>query len=290
MGTLGIFVDRQTLSYSKKLSMLMRFRDVAESLGHRSYFIFPVELKKIAKLDGLLIRSRTDPLNVSYVAARMATMHNIPVIDNPEAIRVCSDKVNMYLHLMHADISIPRTELMARKEEVGPADALGYFEQLGPQIILKEPSTSYSNRVKRVHRVEDFIQTARAYLKMADEVVVQEFVESDEDWRIGVLNGQFLFASRYVLPREADQAQAIDSEEIPYYGIEMVRQAEVPSGAIELAIQASRAIGSGLFSVDIKERAGKMYVIEVNDNPSLESGEEDLYPDISERIIGELLG
>ena len=120
MGTLGIFVDRQTLSYSKKLSMLMRFRDVAESLGHRSYFIFPVELKKIAKLDGLLIRSRTDPLNVSYVAARMATMHGIPVIDNPEAIRVCSDKVNMYLHLMHAKVPIPRTELMVRKEEIGP--------------------------------------------------------------------------------------------------------------------------------------------------------------------------
>jgi glutathione synthase/RimK-type ligase-like ATP-grasp enzyme len=289
MGILGIFVDRQTLSYSKKLSMLMRFRDVAESLGHRSYFIFPVELKKISKLDGLLIRSRTDPLNVSYVAARMASIHGIPVIDNPEAIRVCSDKVNMYLHLMRAEVPIPRTELMVRKEIV-PADARNCFERLGAQVVLKEPSTSYSNRVKRVHRVEDFLQTARAYLKMADELVVQEYIESEEDWRIGVLNGRFLFASRYVLPREADQVQAVDSEEIPYYGIEMVREEEVPAGAVDLAILASQAIGSGLFSVDIKERQGKMYVIEVNDNPSLESGEEDFYPDISERIIDELLG
>ncbi len=288
MGTLGIFVDRQTLSYSKKLGMLMRFRDVAESLGHRCYYIFPVELKKIAKLDGLLIRSRTDPLNVSYVAARMATMHGIPVIDNPEAIRICSDKVNMYLHLMQAKVSIPLTELLVRKELV-PADARGYFEQLGNQVVLKEPSTSYSNRVKKVHRVEDFLQTARSYLKMADELVVQEYIESEEDWRIGVLDGRFLFASRYVLPRESDQVQAVDSEEIPYFGIEMVRQEEVPSGAIDLAIQASQAIGSGLFSVDIKERQGKMYVIEVNDNPSLESGEEDIYPDTSERIIAELL-
>jgi len=289
MGTIGIFVDRQTLSYSKKLSMLMRFRDVAESLGHRSYFIFPVELKKIVKLDGLLIRSRTDPLNVSYVAARMATMHGIPVIDNPEAIRVCSDKVNMYLHLMQAKVPIPRTEILVRKK-IAPSDARSYFERLGPQVVLKEPSTSYSNRVKRVHRVEDLLQTARAYLKMADELVMQEFIESDEDWRIGVLNGRFLFASRYVLPRESDQVQAVDSEEIPYYGIEMMREDQVPRGAIDLAIHACQAIGSGLFSVDIKEREGKMYVIEVNDNPSLESGEEELYPDISERIIVELLG
>ena len=69
----------------------------------------------------------------------------------------------------------------------------------------------------------------------------------------------------------------------------MVRQDEVPSGAIDLAIQACHAIGTGLFSVDIKERQGRMYVIEVNDNPSLESGEEDLYPEIFERIIVELL-
>jgi len=289
MGTIGIFVDRQTLSYSKKLSMLMRFREVAESLGHRPYFIFPVELKKIVKLDGLLIRSRTDPLNVSYVAARMATLHGIPVIDNPEAIRVCSDKVNMYLHLMQAKVPIPRTELLVRKEIV-PSDARDCFERLGSPVVLKEPSTSYSNRVKKVHRVEDFLQTAHAYLKMADELVVQEYIESEEDWRIGVLNGRFLFASRYVLPRESDQEQAVDSEEIPYYGIEMMREDEVPGGAIDLAIHACKVVGSGLFSVDIKERKGNMYVIEVNDNPSLESGEEEFYPDISERIIVELLG
>lgn len=288
MGTLGIFVDRQTLSHSRNLSTLMRFRDAAEALGHRSYFIFPVELKKISKLDGLLIRSRTDPLNVSYVAARMATMHGIPVIDNPDAIRFCSDKVNMYLHLMRSEVLIPRTEILVRKELL-PVDAMRFFDELGSPIVLKEPSTCYSNRVKKVNRPEDFLQTARAYLKMSDDLVVQEYIDSEEDWRIGVLNGRFLFASRYVLPRESDRLQAADSEEIPYFGIEMVARDEVPGEAIDLAVKASKSIGDGLFTVDIKERQGRMYVIEVNDNPSLESGEEDLYPDIFERIIIELL-
>ena len=64
---------------------------------------------------------------------------------------------------------------------------------------------------------------------------------------------------------------------------------EVPKKAIDLAIQASQAIGRGLFSVDIKERQGKMYVIEVNDNPSLESGEDGCYPDIYHKIVKRLL-
>jgi len=37
--------------------------------------------------------------------------------------------------------------------------------------------------------------------------------------------------------------------------------------------------------VDIKESNGKLYVIEVNDNPSLEGGEDSYYPDMFRRII-----
>ncbi len=34
-------------------------------------------------------------------------------------------------------------------------------------------------------------------------------------------------------------------------------------------------MGDGLYGVDLKEVGGNVYVIEVNDNPSIESGVED---------------
>jgi hypothetical protein len=34
-------------------------------------------------------------------------------------------------------------------------------------------------------------------------------------------------------------------------------------------------MGDGLYGVDLKERGGRAYVMEVNDNPTLETGEED---------------
>ncbi len=34
-------------------------------------------------------------------------------------------------------------------------------------------------------------------------------------------------------------------------------------------------MGDGLYGIDIKERQGKYYVIEVNDNPNIDSGCED---------------
>ncbi len=42
-----------------------------------------------------------------------------------------------------------------------------------------------------------------------------------------------------------------------------------------LAVQTCRPIGEGFYGVDIKESAGKYYVIEVNDNPSIDYGWED---------------
>jgi glutathione synthase/RimK-type ligase-like ATP-grasp enzyme len=40
--------------------------------------------------------------------------------------------------------------------------------------------------------------------------------------------------------------------------------------------------------VDIKNTNGDAYVIEVNDNPSLESGEDTYYPDVYQSIISHL--
>jgi glutathione synthase/RimK-type ligase-like ATP-grasp enzyme len=43
-----------------------------------------------------------------------------------------------------------------------------------------------------------------------------------------------------------------------------------------VALKAARAIGAGLYGVDIKETNGEIVVVEVNDNPNLEHGVGDL--------------
>ncbi len=51
---------------------------------------------------------------------------------------------------------------------------------------------------------------------------------------------------------------------------------DAPPRVIDAALKAARAIGPGLYGVDIKETDGAIVVIEVNDNPNLEHGVEDL--------------
>ena len=288
MSKLGIFVNRQTLSSSGQLTTVVKCRDVAESMGHTAEFIFPVDIKKIPRLDALFIRANTDPMNITYVAAKMAQMYGIPVIDDPNSIQICADKINMYMHLMKKNVSMPRTKFL-KKKELDEVLAKQLFEELGMPLVLKEPSTSFSVRVEKVSSVSELLKIARRFFKLSDWIVVQEYIESRFDWRVGVINGQLLYACRYIIPSETFKIQASVNGHIVYCDVESVPADQVPPEVIELGREAGNAIGKGMYGVDIKESNGKVYVIEVNDNPSLDGGEDAHYPEMFQKIISYLM-
>jgi len=289
MADLGVFVDRQVMGSSEQLTALIRLREQAEAMGHGVYFIFPVEVRKVARVDGLFIRSRTDPLHISYVAAKIAEFHGIPVIDDPVSIQVCSDKVNMYLHLMEKQVRIPETRFLS-KGDITRSGAEDVFSTLGKPVILKEPSTSFSLRVEKVETVDQFLKVARRFIKLSDWIVAQHYLSSSYDWRIGVLDGELLYAAQYIIPSETFKIQDTVNGHLVYCAVRSVPAPEVPRPVIETGLAAARAIGRGLYGVDIKECDGVPYVIEVNDNPSLEGGEDTSYPDLNRRIVAALVG
>ncbi|ABS56143.1 RimK domain protein ATP-grasp [Methanoregula boonei 6A8] len=287
MSRLGIFVDRKTLSNAEQLTALIHCRDVAEALGHNAEFLFPVDINKIPKMDALFIRARTDPKNITYVAARMAEFHGIPVIDDANSIQICGDKINMYSHLIRMNVALPRTVFLP-KTDLTVEKVTELFDTLGTPLILKEPSTSFSQRVEKVSDIAEFFRVARRFIKMSDRIVVQQFVESKYDWRVGVLDGKLLYACKYTIPSVTFKIQASVNGHIVYCGVESMPEAAVPPHVVQLGIEAGNAIGNGLYGVDIKNNNGDACVIEVNDNPSLESGEDACYPQIYEQIIGHL--
>lgn len=49
----------------------------------------------------------------------------------------------------------------------------------------------------------------------------------------------------------------------------------MPEQVVNTALKAASLIGDGLYGVDLKFVDGKVYVIEVNDNPNIDFGVED---------------
>ena len=66
---------------------------------------------------------------------------------------------------------------------------------------------------------------------------------------------------------------------------------EAPKNVISLATRAARLIGNGLYGVDLKVIGGRPKIIEINDNPNIDSGVEDriLGPVLYERIMRHFL-
>ena len=54
----------------------------------------------------------------------------------------------------------------------------------------------------------------------------------------------------------------------------MLRTLWAPPAVIETALKAARLIGDGLYGIDLKENDRGVFVIEINDNPNLDSDVE----------------
>lgn len=285
MADIACFVERYTVSRAEELTALVNFKLAAHQLGHRLEYIFRKDIAKVPDYDALFIRSLTDPLNAAYVAARTAELHGMKVIDDPDSIIICCDKINMYMHLMRARVPIPDTRFIGKSELDRQAMAQ-LFEELGPTLILKAPHTSFSMHVDKVDSVPEFQEVARRYFRRADEIVVQRFVPSRFDWRVTTLDGEVLFVCKYVMPGSSWKIQRNDNGHIVWAKIEAVDPAAVDPRLLEIGLEAANAIGRGLYGVDIKEIDGEYVVIEVNDNPNIDAGGEDACsPKVYERII-----
>ena len=76
-----------------------------------------------------------------------------------------------------------------------------------------------------------------------------------------------------------------------YGRVEAVPLDLVPKPVVRAALRASELIGDGLYGVDIKVVGKRVVVVEVNDNPSIDSGLEDaiLKESLYERVMAVFL-
>ena len=290
MGQLGIYVERYTISNSEEMTALMRLSQVARKLGHRVDFIFRPEMYKIPSCDAVYIRALTDPLNSAYVVSRAAEMHGVRVIDDSDSIRICCDKVNMYRHLVRGGVAIPETRFL-EGTDISISSGKRLLAELGSPVVLKAPNSSFSMYVERASTPEEVVKVARRLLRRADRVIVQSFVQSSFDWRVGVIGGEPLYVCQYTIPKKRWKILTYTANGKTYYGpVKGVKLAVAPPGLLDTAVRAANAIGKGLYGVDLKQMGDEYVVIEVNDNPSINAGEEDQVDgDLYERLIKFLL-
>jgi glutathione synthase/RimK-type ligase-like ATP-grasp enzyme len=249
---------------------LKEFVKAADKLNIDVEFITKEDFHRLPEFDGLFIRETTAVNHHTFRFSHRASALGLAVIDDPTSILRCANKVYLAELFERHKIPAPRTVLIHKK------DFKSKLEAISLPAILKEPDSSFSRGVIKVESREVLIKTLKTMFENSDMILAQEYLPTDFDWRVGVLDGKPLYVCKYYMAKNHWQIyRQGKTGDVEDGRVETFSLSQAPAAVVNLAVQTCRPIGEGFYGVDLKERDGKYFVIEVNDNPSIEAGFED---------------
>lgn len=249
---------------------LRKFCKAAELLGMATELITKEDYGRISEFDALFIRDTTYVNQYTYRFARRAASEGLVVIDDPQSIVRCTNKVYLAELLQRHKVPTPRTIVLHRDANPDPVLELGF------PCVLKKPDSAFSAGVVKVKDPDELDLRLKEFFSESDLLLVQEFLPTTFDWRIGILDRQPLYACKYFMAQGHWQIIKQDREGRGRYGRSETLPVELaPRRAVQAALKAANLIGDGFYGVDVKESDGNFFVIEVNDNPNVDSKYED---------------
>ncbi len=268
---LAILVNPKEAEPPSNARALKRFEKAAKGLGMDVDFIDKSDYGHVAEYDALFIRETTAVNHHTYRFARRAAREGLIVLDDPVSILRATNKVFLAELMDRHRIPQPQTLLIHR------GNVSHIAEQLGFPCVLKQPDSQFSRGVIKVENSTELRRLTRELLERSDIIIAQSFEPTEYDWRVGVLDGEPLYACRYFMAQGHWQVVHREGSKTQEGEHETIDVVEIPDNVRRIAVQAARAVGNGLYGVDLKQIGTVVKVIEVNDNPNIDYGVEDLY-------------
>ena len=267
---MAILFDPKAPEVASDEPAIDKFIKAAAGLGIHAEVIGKEDFARVAEFDALFIRETTSVNHHTYRFSRRAVAEGLVVIDDPESILKCTNKVYLAELLDRRKILTPPTLIVHRDnlDQIVP--------QLGLPCILKQPDSAFSQGVIKADTEAEVIQQAGDMLEHSDLVIAQKFLPTAFDWRIGIIDRKPIYACQYFMAGKHWQIINPKGDEDSRYGRVKTLPVELaPATVVRTALKAANLIGDGLYGVDLKHVGRQCYVIEVNDNPTIQSGFED---------------
>ena len=234
-------------------------------------FITRADIGRLTEFDAQLIRETTFANHYTYRFSRRAAADGLVTIGDPDSILKYNNKVDVAELLARHNIPTPKTLLVhgVNADQIVPYLAL--------PCVLKQPDSSFSRGVVKVEAKDELPAKVNALLEKSAMINAQEWLPTEFDWRVRILDRRPLFVAKYVFParhwqviRRDEQRRKV--EEGPTLAVSV---GEAPQEVVTIALRAANRIGDGFYGVDVKQVGNRCCVIEVNDNPNVDAGNED---------------
>jgi glutathione synthase/RimK-type ligase-like ATP-grasp enzyme len=268
---------------------IQKFIKAGDQAGFTVELITKNDFGDLIQYDALFIRETTYVNHHTFRFAKKAESLGLAVIDDPESILKCTNKVYLYELLTANKILTPKSFVISKENYKNLPEKLAF------PFILKQPDGAFSKGVFKITNSDEYKQISGNMFQKSDLIIAQEYLPTPFDWRVGVIDGKPLFVCKYFMASQHWQIVNWNAKEASRDGNdESISVDQAPAGLIRTALKATSLIGKSLYGVDMKEVDGKFYVIEINDNPNLDAGVEDkmlkdkLYTTIMEVFLNKI--
>ena len=250
---------------------LQKFIKAGKKLKINVELIQKKDYSKLGEYDALFIRETTKLNHYTFRFAKKADTEGMVVMDDPESIIKCTNKVYLNELMSMNKVPVPKTAVLQKGNLKALEETLSY------PVVLKIPDGSFSRGVFKAMNEKELRDIVANSFKDTDLILAQEYLYTAFDWRIGMLNRQPIFACQYFMSKHHWQiVKHGPSGRFEQGGGKTWRIEEVPKEVVDIAVKAANLVGDGLYGVDLKQTDKGLFIIEVNDNPNIDAGVEDV--------------
>jgi glutathione synthase/RimK-type ligase-like ATP-grasp enzyme len=268
---LAILVDPDDKNPPSDEKAIKKFIKAGDEAGFNVEVITRNDFGELIQYDALFIRETTFVNHHTFRFAKKAQSLGLAVIDDPDSILKCTNKVYLNELLTANKVPTPKSFVISKENQHTLPPKFTY------PFILKQPDGAFSKGVFKINNEQDYKNVCGDMFQKSELLIAQEFLPTKFDWRVGIIDGQVLYVCKYYMANEhwqivnwnSNHKQDQDGQ------VESIAVDQAPSGLLKSALKATSLIGKSLYGVDLKEVDGKFFVIEINDNPNIDAGVED---------------
>ncbi len=213
----------------------------------------------------------------------------VPWLNGRDAVVTSRNKAEVIARLERAGLPVPRSVYVSN--DVGEAELVDVFERFEPPVVVKPNSTTRGVGVAKAHDLDsflgicDYLSLVHDYRATGDRsFLVQEYLPGATDYRVMVLEGEYVGAVERRLPEAATERGQWKHN--VHRGAEATG-VELPAAWREVAESVARELEIPFLGVDLLETADRLVVNETNARPTIDAAtkyEAGFYDRLAEAI------
>lgn len=213
------------------------------------------EAKSISGYDALLIRSRS--YTRGGLLATLAAESRIPVLNTPEAIHACENKLALRVVLRKAEVPVPDFRLVLSRQDLDMALA-----EFSMPVVVKP---IFGGMGRRVHLLRD-LTTAQSFYDYIDDLGHAFEQACLVEPYLGSRSVRCLVVGRSLVAAAEFESNGSDWRNNAALGSQHRAVAREPA-ILQIVEQVIDQLGCGIYGVDLFKTAAGYVVNEVNHAP-----------------------